>query len=456
LVLGDAGMGKTTFLINLFLTYNSGAFSKKYIVKFIPLGDIDADNQIKKLGDQSGKIILLLDGFDEDSKAFDDLQRRLNEIILMVKNFRKVIITCRTQFFKDEDSEKFTVELPIFGEGGGQHRINKKYICSFTDKEIRGYLNKRYGRCFIVHRRSFYLTRERKRAQEIVDMAPNLAVRPMLLDKMDDLLRSDRTFEYDYQVFEELVYLWIDRESKKQRNGINEFFRLQMQKFLFSAARKIYINFRDGDGLFITDSQIKAIAERENLDLSLIDLKTRSLLNRNPKGFIKFSHKTVLEYFLARIDTNAYSKENSIDFTTFNYGLKMRNQILIRSIQKKSKIIFIQIGEWIFKGLKHNENLSYSHVKSILISDNIYADNFDYRVFPCLKDIFILNMKEETLSKIESIYFETKAYTNDKPEMLILKYSWKESLEKFAVKIEPANEPLVNGYFINNIIFWDK
>ena len=49
--------------------------------------------------------ILLLDGFDEDKYAVEDYVNRLIEICNETELFYKVIITCRTQFFSDSDSE---------------------------------------------------------------------------------------------------------------------------------------------------------------------------------------------------------------------------------------------------------------------------------------------------------------------------------------------------------------
>ena len=71
LVLADSGMGKTTFMINLFVRYNSFFnFRRKYQIKLIPFGYkgdvIEKIKEIKK--EDIPNTILLLDAFDEYTK----------------------------------------------------------------------------------------------------------------------------------------------------------------------------------------------------------------------------------------------------------------------------------------------------------------------------------------------------------------------------------------------------
>jgi len=377
LVLADAGMGKTTFMINLFLAYNRKIWGEKYIIKFVPLGDVDADNHILAIKDKQSTI-LLLDAFDEDPKAIDNCEDRLNEIIKNVQNFRKVIITCRTQFFPNEESEKFTMELPKYGGDGGVHRINKKYLSPFTNNDVNRYLRKKYSRFG-----------SRQKAKKIINLASTLTVRPMLLDKIEDLLAGSRKFNDESQVFEELVNLWIVRESEKQAARTNENFHEQMLNFLLYAANTVYENFKKGEGLFLTVLQISELAEKYSIQLPMIDLTSRSLLNRNPKGLIKFSHKTILEYFLAKYDSS--QPIDTIDFTSFDLGLTMKVQILLGEVLKRnflvSNISEINSDDKVFR---HHSHIDFRNVGSIIFAEKPDAVELScLRNFPSLKNIYI-------------------------------------------------------------------
>jgi len=88
LALADSGMGKTTFMINLYIRYKN-AFRlpfapQKYDIKLFPLGYPNILEDIEKVKDKKNTI-LLLDALDEDLEAIKDHQKRLNEILSKVK-----------------------------------------------------------------------------------------------------------------------------------------------------------------------------------------------------------------------------------------------------------------------------------------------------------------------------------------------------------------------------------
>ena len=82
LILGDAGFGKTTFLINLYIKYLKNPFQKKYNVILLPLSQPRIWDELRKIETEKAKnTILLLDGLDEDLKAQEDYVKRLNYIL---------------------------------------------------------------------------------------------------------------------------------------------------------------------------------------------------------------------------------------------------------------------------------------------------------------------------------------------------------------------------------------
>ena len=145
LLLAGSGMGKTTFLINLYWKYVTRLFKKEYKMKLLPLAYPDIDKELDNIPDEEkADTILLLDAFDEDNKAVKDYRLRMGEICQKTWRFRKVIITCRTQFFPTEDDISKDIDLQEFGVNKGFHKIQKMYISPFNDKDIIKYLNKQY------------------------------------------------------------------------------------------------------------------------------------------------------------------------------------------------------------------------------------------------------------------------------------------------------------------------
>lgn len=306
LILADTGMGKTTFLINLYLQYKNQwktllhLTNSREIVLF-PLGNPESLKEIEKLPNPKNTI-LLLDAFDEDVMALDHHKERMNELLAKIQNFREIVITCRTQFFPSEEEEPYKTGYYSFGETG-RYNFQKLYLSVFDDDDVKSYLRKRF---------SIFSLRKHHRAKKIVEKCRNLVVRPMLLSRINDLLDSDRQFDYAFQIYEVLISKWIERESRKR--GIEEKFGSgdRYQKILLSfsqaLALDLYKNKTKRGGYLIgreeklSEQSALQIGDLENEvhTLSEREARSQSLLNRNSNGKYKFAHKSFLEYFLAK------------------------------------------------------------------------------------------------------------------------------------------------------------
>ena len=222
LILADSGMGKTTFMINLYLRYTSRFSRKKDPMKLFRFSNPDMIEQIKAIEPELAKhTILLLDALDEDpgiistdpnvsdAQAF---QKRIDEIIAITRNFKEVVITCRTQYFpgQEEDPYELKVKRP---DERGLYTLNKLYISPFNEKEVRSYLNRKFG---II---PFINQKKKSRALRIVSQSKNLVMRPMLLSYIDYLIEDEMVAVNTCNIYETLVDKWLLREAEK-RTGI--------------------------------------------------------------------------------------------------------------------------------------------------------------------------------------------------------------------------------------------
>ena len=84
LILADSGMGKSTFLVNLYIKYKYHLrfpFSPpKNKIRLLSFGYPDVKNHIESIDDQE-RTILLLDAFDEDLEASKNYENRLKDIL---------------------------------------------------------------------------------------------------------------------------------------------------------------------------------------------------------------------------------------------------------------------------------------------------------------------------------------------------------------------------------------
>ena len=289
-ILSDSGMGKTTFLLNLYIKY-SNEFRRSFEIKLLPLGSNKTDDELKAMkASEKRNTILLLDAFDEDIKASVDYEKRLRELVDLVWDFRVVIISSRTQFFDSELNEPNETGLSKFGGEKGHLMFQKIYISPFTDKDIRKYLRKKF---------SIINIKKRKKGFEIVKNCPNLMVRPMLLSYIEDLLSVKKKPKKATKIYEVLIEKWIERETKRVEIGKRYEFRTQLHKFSDELALDMYRNRKKRGGLHITSNEMETFAKCNGINLSILEMKSRSLLNRHSTGVYKFAHRSILEYFLA-------------------------------------------------------------------------------------------------------------------------------------------------------------
>ncbi|MEI6640088.1 MAG: SUMF1/EgtB/PvdO family nonheme iron enzyme, partial [Chlorobium sp.] len=305
LVLGDSGMGKTTFMINLYLRYNSFFnVSRKYRMRLLPFSDKGVLEKIKAIKEKmdASKTILLLDAFDEYHKLLppetpdgltDDERFRkvLHEVIEAVQDFREVLFTSRTQYFPNQENQIYKLEIRRPGDDG-VHELVKHYLSPFSEKDIKCYLKKKYG---VI---PFWNYRKKQVAEEIVRKSPDLMARPMLLSYID--VFADGTAEYNntYQIYEALVKGWIDREAKK-REGENRDaaeFKLKLQDYSSKVALRLYERRKEAPSYSLSRD------EATDIDAGLKDYQItgQSLLTRDAAHQWKFAHRSILEFFLAK------------------------------------------------------------------------------------------------------------------------------------------------------------
>ncbi|MCP4401062.1 MAG: DUF1566 domain-containing protein [bacterium] len=306
-VLADSGMGKTTFLINLYLRYINQFFTPQFRIKLFPLGYPEIDREIEEIPKEiKRQTILLLDAFDEDMQAVLDYKARLSDLARKVRDFREVVITCRTQFFPSEIEEPGETGVLRFGPDGGSHVFYKFYLSPFNEADIQTYLRKRF---------SWVQSAKRRKARQIVLSCKNLMVRPMLLSHIEDLLKGEHAYTATYMVYTELIDRWIEREADKFPPERREDYMKDLYQFSREIALYLYQHRTEHQGLLISGEEIQPFAEKHQITLSPKEMTSKSLLNRNAQGQYKFSHKSILEYFLAEeaISNPEFRRELNFD-----------------------------------------------------------------------------------------------------------------------------------------------
>jgi hypothetical protein len=468
LILADAGMGKTTFMINLYLAYinQKNKFWKipKNKIRLYPLGDIRTLNKIKNIKNKQNTI-LLLDAFDEDTEAIKDYNVRMSKILEVVNEFSEVIITSRTQFFPSEIEEPHTTGYITFGDSNTRRNFQKLYLSVFSNVDIKNYLHKRIP---------FYNIRKFRRALKITKKSPSLVVRPMLLSHIEDLVNSKESYYYTYQIYQTLIERWVEREAMKPgikvKHGKENYERL-LKGFSQELAVDMYFNKEKRGGYYITSQEqfgenIELNQELiDNLDLSETERRSRSLLNRDAEGKYKFSHKSIMEYFLAKriVEDKSFAKEFNFqgnDAAQLFYKEMLINEILLPVTERFMAIIDkkgdkkINISSLRIKEKKEIIRLSILYEKKYSkITNKIYKNGVEFKSginrFDFLYKIFLYNQIVNYLSeeiKLSSIKDSDLLFKIEDGQLKDLENSIR-NLKRFYIKTRRIQKTInVNDY----------
>jgi uncharacterized protein YjbI with pentapeptide repeats len=338
LLLADSGMGKTSFALNYY-DYNRRKWRKKYRLAVIPLGYEKAFIKISEIKEPK-KTILFLDAFDEDPEARKNYEQRLNELMKACSEFRRVLITCRTQFFPKDDAIPRGARM-IFAPRSGQAQYTfwRLYLAPFNDKQVKIFLRKRFWLWSFVKRRKAY---------ELVKKVPRLTVRPMLLANIPDLLEAEKLVAADLQVatpvkttwsiYETLIEKWYEREEGFWKR------KEDLKTFSEEVAVQFYLSFLQNGSDRVPKDKIEKIVQ--DLRSSVQDLDewkatTRSLLHRDAKGDWKFAHRSIMEFLFLK---NFFAGDNRCRSIVWTGQMK---KFVLERTHSKGKPLFLSLGSLI-------------------------------------------------------------------------------------------------------------
>lgn len=392
MVLAGSGMGKTTFMVNIFCRYVKQNMTRKGMnldIRLLRLDDEKVLDDIKKISEDGSikpeKTILLLDALDENRYAsgnFVDFKQKLEDAM---EPFGLVMITCRDQFFDNEKSIPTSTSWVSVTKDKNLISYNKIYISPFSDEDIKKYLALKYKN-----------KKKRKQASQIAEKCKDLMARPLLLSYMDDLLDGNFEFKSIYEIYRVLIDKWLQREVNKIQS---EEARSEQKKMLYHfsvrIARTIYENWKDTKSMLLSPEQMENFMTRFNYSKVPYELKRRSLINRNVSGYYKFAHKSFLEFFLAQ--EYFHNPTSNFEFEGMDMARRFYEEMCISDFgdwQENDYIKLVQVknkkyGLEVCLEINSDIEVEYSHLadaldamhiqlKSVRFPWNSYSDNLHY------------------------------------------------------------------------------
>lgn len=249
-----------------------------------------------------GKLLLILDGFDEMARKVD-LQTVVDnfwELASLVEMNSKIILTCRTEYFRmGRESEEI-----LGGETYGR-RIKKLsppkfeilHVDALSDKQIRNLIALRKGEMKGDDNANIILSQP-----NLAEMARIPVLIELLLAALDEVSqKSDNVPQNISQVYLYATNKLILRNITTERTFLSTADKIYfLCELAWKMIRKdeLSIHFSEIPEVIIQyfGSQIKAKGELDNWDY---DLRNATLLHRDAYGNYEFAHKSLAEYFVA-------------------------------------------------------------------------------------------------------------------------------------------------------------
>lgn len=284
IIFGDTGTGKTAALVHLFddyvTQYKQGEHPYPNI-KFFSLRDTTLET-ISNLPDKENTI-LLLDALDETSAAQDPIlflqfQEGLQALF---HGFARVVITCRPQLFSDQESASAATHTKI-RTSTGWLQCTELFLAPFDNWQINQYLNQ----VFPLYKNY----KKRRTARKIVKKHAYIAIRPLVLTYIKDIVESKRDINTALDLYDIIIEKTLQRDLEKINPDPSEEQIQQWWDITSDVAGYMYRNKK----LSITDQELDTISSVTKEP----QFKQRSMLTRTGDEF-HFPHKSFYEYFMA-------------------------------------------------------------------------------------------------------------------------------------------------------------
>ncbi len=355
-ILGDFGTGKTTIaqrlkyeLANKYLTGTSAL-----VPIYIPLRNYESVGSLEKFVEAQlqneldihvpfkkflefvtqGRLLLLLDGFDEMGQQVDKERRRANfeQLVPLLLASPKNVLTCRPAYFltdeeldsvfesisqfsfpikrqnltsatrKGHDAFLSAVERWNTADTGSFHSfagIQSVQICELTERDVDRYVvnfNRRVGAEDDISIKSL-----RERIRQTYDLE-DLARRPVLLNM---IVQTVPLLPVDKEASPSVIYgaytsTWMNHEYAKgqvrmlvpaaEKRGFMQ--TLAWQMYVDGVVQMHYSKLTPHLSQFFK-------AKNRMADFIATDIQACSFLERDQDGKFRFSHKSFLEYFAA-------------------------------------------------------------------------------------------------------------------------------------------------------------
>jgi formylglycine-generating enzyme required for sulfatase activity/GTPase SAR1 family protein len=406
-VLGDYGIGKTSFCYKFACDMTGSAYLPIVVeLKTVMIeGWPGIQREIRsRAGDSTQSPVLILDGFDELSLTFDKetVFKEIENLSKTTQEYKKVILTSRTQFFRSEEEEKETLVqkwkkfLGIVGPRSLTYpHFERIYVSLFDDEQIRQYLYLCLGK---AESKEFW----NETVEKIFDVK-DLARRPILIELIVNDLDAVQNIEGKVtpgKVYRTITERWQEREEqrlppsivlqhkeKKIPKNIMLFMEELAYWMLTKGEDRLHFNtLRDAINKYF-DNETKDLL-RWSLDNLDYQIRTCSFLSRHSRSYYAFGHRSFIEYFVARKISREIPENKALEIKITDETALFVSELIDPSVYERIEppqgvkvpedMVYIPPGQFI---MGKEDIIRITSVKEGFFIDNYSVTNAQFCAF---------------------------------------------------------------------------
>ena len=255
--------------------------------------------EVFKEMNRRGKILLILDGFDEMARQVvkQTVIDNFWELAKLVDKNSKIILTSRTEYFRWAKEAQSILGGEEYGRGTivlSPPKFEVLYLEPFDDEKIKEVIVNRIGQ----------------------EDGPDIARRILSIPNLSEMARKPVLIELLLAAMDEISPDVLENQARVYLYATNKLLlrNIKTERTFTTTADKLYFlcelaweMIKTGQlRVYYTDipdriqdyfgGKIKSPHELDNWDF---DLRTQTLLHRDAAGYYEFAHKSLAEYFVA-------------------------------------------------------------------------------------------------------------------------------------------------------------
>ena len=403
-LLGDFGTGKTWFCQRLAWRMAAGAgrvpisiklrdYSRAYDIEQV-LTDALANRfgvnlaggykTIRRLSDE-GRLLLIFDGFDEMERRASDYRTALEnfwQIATLISPRAKILLTCRTAFFRHRTEESEVLERDPGGAQGKSVRVvNRDDVIDLTGKKefevahLNEFDDEQIGQALrkLVPDGWQAALKKIRALPNIEDLSHRPVLLGMIAQTLSGIARSeDLNLATLYERYtEDLLRQRVETIPAADRRYFVQELAWEMQNsgrlsIPFSEfPKRVQVHFGVKD-----DPGRAAFLDR--------DIRTQSYLVRDEAGNYRFAHRSLMEFFVARklapLLAEGRAPECPLNdaIVTFVYDLLKRDYSYDSRLE--DGMVYVPAGQFIY-GSEEQANLRVTSVREAFRIDRFPVTN---------------------------------------------------------------------------------